>query len=256
MNAPAPLQGSAPRRGLHPLVAVASVCVIALCAVAIAAILGWLPSPNAQGEAERNTAAATAPEDANLAPLPPDNAQGVAAAAGAAQAAANSGASTAGANAAPRQAAAQAQPQPQAQAPVQARQGSGQQPLSQQPASPSQAACPQCGVVVSVNTVQVPAQNNGEPIIGTVAGGVVGGVVGNQFGGGHGRTALTVLGAVGGALAGREIERNIKQQQTVTRYQLVARTNDGRTHTFHSATPFQYAPGQAIRVENNQLLPR
>nr|WP_232464663.1 glycine zipper 2TM domain-containing protein [Bordetella genomosp. 8] len=221
----------AARRGLHPLVAIASVCVIALCAVATAAIMGWLPTPKAQQEGRDQTASvAQGPEDANLAPLP----------AGQGQPAAQAAASASG------RAAAASTPQRVAQAPA------TQPPSSQQQAA---AACPQCGVVVSINTVQVPAQNNGEPIVGTVAGGVVGGVVGNQFGGGHGRTALTVLGAVGGALAGREIERNIKQQQTVTRYQLVARTNDGRTHTFHSATPFQYSPGQAIRVENNQLLP-
>ncbi|OZI21298.1 hypothetical protein CAL26_28135 [Bordetella genomosp. 9] len=234
MNAPAPLHGMAARRGLHPLVAIASVCVIALCAVATAAIMGWLPTPKAQQDGREPTASvAQGPEDANLAPLPPGQGQPAAQAAPAAPTA-------------PARAAATTTPQRVAQAPA------TQPPSSQQQAA---AACPQCGVVVSINTVQVPAQNNGEPIVGTVAGGVVGGVVGNQFGGGHGRTALTVLGAVGGALAGREIERNIKQQQTVTRYQLVARTNDGRTHTFHSATPFQYSPGQAIRVENNQLLP-
>ncbi|CAM3604434.1 Glycine zipper 2TM domain-containing protein [Bordetella sputigena] len=241
MNAPAPLHGMAARRGLHPLVAIASVCVIALCAVATAAILGWLPTPKAQQEAAREQSAGTVPgpEDANLAPLP-----GGQATPGPSQAAAAAPSTTA-----PRAAAAQpatTSSQRAAQAPA------TQPPSSQQQAA---AACPQCGVVVSVNTVQVPVQNKDEPIVGTVAGGVVGGVVGNQFGGGHGRTALTVLGAVGGALAGREIERNIKQQQTVTRYQLVARTNDGHTHTFHSATPFQYSPGQAIRVENNQLLP-
>ncbi|OZI66357.1 glycine zipper 2TM domain-containing protein [Bordetella genomosp. 11] len=234
MNTPAPLQGVAARGRLHPLVAIASVCVIALCAVATAAIMGWLPTPNAQQErTAEHSAGAVGPEDANLAPLP----------------VAQGGAT--GAAAAPPQRVAQAPAsgsQPRAQAPA----ASGQAPA---PGQPGAAACPQCGVVVSVNTVQVPVQNQSEPIVGTVAGGVVGGVVGNQFGGGNGRTALTVLGAVGGALAGREIERNIKQQQTVTRYQLVARTNDGRSHTFHSATPFQYAPGQAIRVENNQLLP-
>lgn len=238
MNAPAPLQGPAVRR-LHPLVAIASVCVIALCAVATAAIMGWLPTPSAQQEkAASQSASAGGPEDANLAPLP---AGGMA---GAPQVAAAppQAAATPQQRVAPSPSTAQRQPTAAA----------GQAPMPQQP---SAASCPQCGVVVSVNTVQVPVQNQSEPIVGTVAGGVVGGVVGNQFGGGHGRTALTVLGAVGGALAGREIERNIKQQQTVTRYQLVARTNDGHTHTFHSATPFQYAPGQAIRVENNQLLP-
>ena len=45
-------------------------------------------------------------------------------------------------------------------------------------------------------------RDNSDHLIGTIAGGVAGGVVGNQFGGGNGKTALTVLGAVGGALAG------------------------------------------------------
>jgi outer membrane lipoprotein SlyB len=226
MNAPGSSSFNEARRGLHPLVAIASVCVIALCAVAIAAIAGWLPSPNAQQEAAQ--ASAGNPEDANRAPLP-------------------------GTQQAMQQPPAQAPSRQQAQNQVQGRQQAQGQAQGQMP--PAAANCPQCGTVVSVNQVQVPVQDKSNHIVGTVAGGVVGGVVGNQFGGGHGRTALTVLGAVGGALAGREIERNINQQQTVTRYQLVARTNDGRTHTFRSDSPFQYAPGQAIRVENNQLQP-
>jgi outer membrane lipoprotein SlyB len=201
----------------------------------MAAILGWLPTPKAQQEGEQ-AASATAPEDANRAPLPVDNPQA---------------AMQPGPQTATRPPAAPPQQARVAQAPVQP-----SVPAPGAATAAQAAACPQCGVVVSVNQVQVPVQNTSEPIIGTVAGGVVGGVVGNQFGGGGGKTALTVLGAVGGALAGREIERNIKQQQTVTRYRLVARTNDGRTHTFNSATPFQYAPGQVVRVENNQLLPR
>ena len=70
-------------------------------------------------------------------------------------------------------------------------------------------------------------RDNSDHLIGTIAGGVAGGVVGNQFGGGNGKTALTVLGAVGGALAGREVERNIRQQQTVTHYELTVRMSDG-----------------------------
>ena len=46
--------------------------------------------------------------------------------------------------------------------------------------------------------VQAPVRDNSDHLIGTIAGGVAGGVVGNQFGGGNGKTALTVLGAVGG----------------------------------------------------------
>lgn len=240
MNTPASSPAVTARRGLHPLVAIASVCVIALCAVAIAAILGWLPTPKAQQEAAQSATAAApqagavqgAAPVAQPAPAPmPARADQVAAGQAATGQAATGQVGT-------------------------NQVGTNQVGPGQAPGAGSQAACPHCGVVVSVNTVQVPVQNRSEPILGTVAGGVVGGVVGNQFGGGNGRTAMTVLGAVGGALAGREIERNMKQQQTVTQYRLVARTNDGRTHTFRSSTPFQYAPGQAIRVENNQLLPQ
>ena len=54
-------------------------------------------------------------------------------------------------------------------------------------------------MVESVRQVQAPVRDNSDHLIGTIAGGVAGGVVGNQFGGGNGKTALTVLGAVGGA---------------------------------------------------------
>lgn len=221
---------AAPRRpALHPLVAAAAIGVIALCAVAIAAILGWLPVSGA-GQAE--VAANTAPGGEQAQAAPPQTASSAPAGAAAASAAS----------------AAQARAQAVAQ-------NGAVRPGNVAPAPAQAAACPQCGVVTSINRVQVPAQDNSNHLVGTVAGGVVGGVVGNQFGGGSGKTALTVLGAVGGALAGREIERNISEK-TVTRYQLVARTNDGQIHTFRSDSPFPYSVGQAIRVDNNQLLPR
>ncbi|MGE8613034.1 MAG: glycine zipper 2TM domain-containing protein [Achromobacter veterisilvae] len=121
--------------------------------------------------------------------------------------------------------------------------------------APAKQVCASCGVVESVRQVQVPAKDNSDHLVGTIAGGVAGGVVGNQFGGGNGKTALTVLGAVGGALAGREVERNIRQQQTVTHYELTVRMNDGGTRQFRSAQPFAFASGDHVRVENNQLLP-
>ncbi|WP_233236085.1 glycine zipper 2TM domain-containing protein [Bordetella sp. LUAb4] len=241
------------RRGLHPLVATAAVSVIVLCGVAVAAIGGWLPSssgrpdandPIVSSAADPATLAQNDPANANLAPLPGQTQPQQ-------QGATRPPATTAQANQQPN---ARTQNVPQ-----NAPQNLPQQGIPQQgvpPAAQNDAArCPQCGTVVSMGQVQVPVQDRSNHVVGTVAGGVVGGVVGNQFGGGGGKTALTVLGAVGGALAGREIERNMNQK-TVTRYQLVARTNDGRTHTFRSDTPFQYSPGQAIRVENNQLLPR
>ena len=128
-------------------------------------------------------------------------------------------------------------------------------PQAAAPASPRRVVCQSCGVVESVRQVQAPVRDNSDHLIGTIAGGVAGGVVGNQFGGGNGKTALTVLGAVGGALAGREVERNIRQQQTVTHYELTVRMSDGSARQFRSAQPFAFASGDRVRVENNQLLP-
>lgn len=214
MNSPVPSPGAATRQGLHPLVATAAVSVILLCAVAVAALLGWLPTPWADPAAPAGQAATSEPQPGQPA-------------AGAAPAKVASAAPAAGGT-----------PKPAAK-----------------PASAA-AQCHECGVVETIRPIQVPVQNSGHNIVGTVAGGVVGGVVGHQFGGGSGKDALTVLGAVGGALAGHEIERNIRQQQTVTHYEMTVRMADGSTRKFHSSQPFAYASGDHVRIENGQVLPR
>ena len=65
------------------------------------------------------------------------------------------------------------------------------------------ALCAICGVVESVSQIQQKGQGTG---LGAVAGGLLGGVVGHQIGGGNGKTAMTVLGAIGGGVAGNEVE--------------------------------------------------
>lgn len=207
---------SAPRRRLHPLLGAAAVSVIILSAVAVAAMTGVLP----------NLSAGSSPQ-----------------AAASAQEAALAGPEAANVASAPQQAPKQAQKPAQSAQPA------------QQPAQAGAPACATCGVVEGIRTVQVPVRDDSNHLIGTVAGGVVGGVVGNQFGGGHGRDALTVLGAVGGALTGREVERNIREQQTVTHYELTVRMSDGSRRQFRSAQPFAFASGDRVRVENDQLLP-
>ncbi|CUK10391.1 outer membrane lipoprotein [Achromobacter xylosoxidans] len=222
MNYPAPTES--PRRGLHPLVAAAAIAVIVMCSVGVAAVMGWLPTPSATPHAEDPALAQPGPEAANLAPAQP---------------------------------ATPGQPQaPAARPPAQAQAQQAQAQGRPAPApAPAAQACRNCGVVESIRQVQVPVKDNSDHLVGTIAGGVAGGVVGNQFGGGSGKTALTVLGAVGGALAGREVERNIRQQQTVTHYELTVRMNDGSSRQFRSAQPFAFASGDHVRVENNQLLP-
>ena len=58
---------------------------------------------------------------------------------------------------------------------------------------------------------------NGHPIAAPLAGAVIGGVVGNQFGSGHGKDAMTAVGAVGGAVAGKKIDENRVENGTTYR---------------------------------------
>ena len=59
-------------------------------------------------------------------------------------------------------------------------------------------ACASCGTVESIRAMEIKGNATG---VGAVAGGVTGAVVGNQLGRGNGNTAMTTLGAAGGALA-------------------------------------------------------
>ena len=106
--------------------------------------------------------------------------------------------------------------------------------------------CHECGVVQSIDVTQV-ASNN-PSVLGTVAGGVLGALVGHQIGNGNGRTAMTVVGAAGGAYAGNQIEKKMTQQQ---RYVVHVRMDDGTYRTFYLNSPPPYGQGNRIRLEND-----
>jgi outer membrane lipoprotein SlyB len=91
------------------------------------------------------------------------------------------------------------------------------------------ALCAACGTVEAVSTIQEKGEGTG---MGAVAGGVLGGVVGNQVGGGNGKTAMTVIGALGGGLAGHEVEKRVRSE---TRYDIRVRMEDGSTRVFRQA---------------------
>lgn len=112
-------------------------------------------------------------------------------------------------------------------------------PLATQPA----AVCSTCGVVEGVREVKVKGEGSG---IGAVAGGVLGAAVGNQMGKGNGRKAMTVLGAVGGGLAGHEVEKQVRSE---TVYEVRVRMDDGTLRTFTRKTA--PAPGSRVTVEGN-----
>ncbi len=107
------------------------------------------------------------------------------------------------------------------------------------------AVCKSCGVVESVSTVSEKGEGTG---VGAVAGGVLGGVVGHQVGGGHGKTALTVLGAVGGVLAGNEVEKRVR---ATTHYDVHVRMADGSYRTFRRDSAL--AVGARVVVEGSSL---
>ena len=110
--------------------------------------------------------------------------------------------------------------------------------------------CADCGVVQSINRVEVDGEGR---VLGTVAGGVLGGLVGSQIGKGDGRTAAGVVGAVGGALLGREIER---RQNRRIQYDVVVRTTDGQTRTVHYDEAPSVKVGDSVRVVGDTLEPR
>jgi outer membrane lipoprotein SlyB len=107
--------------------------------------------------------------------------------------------------------------------------------------------CHQCGTVESVQAVTQKGEGSG---LGAVAGGVVGGALGSQVGKGDGRTAMTVLGAIGGGLAGNEVEKRAK---AITHYRVTVKMEDGSQHVVDQAQP--PAIGQRVRVDGQTLQP-
>jgi outer membrane lipoprotein SlyB len=106
-------------------------------------------------------------------------------------------------------------------------------------------ACTNCGVIESVRSFQRKGEGSG---VGAVAGGVIGGALGNQVGKGSGRAAMTVLGAVGGGMAGHEIEKRTKSE---TLYEVRVRMDDGSLRTVTQKT--QPTPGSRVVVEGESL---
>lgn len=101
------------------------------------------------------------------------------------------------------------------------------------------AICSYCGVVEAVDEVKRKGEGTG---LGAIAGGVLGAAAGHQVGGGDGRKVMTLLGAVGGGLAGHEVEKRARGE---TVYQVRIRLDDGSVRTIEQPT----APKVGARVE-------
>jgi len=110
------------------------------------------------------------------------------------------------------------------------------------PVPPS--SCALCGTVESIRTVEVRDEAGGA---GAAAGGP--GSVGEQTIGGSGN-AVTLLGA-GGAVAGSEIEKNVKKRYA---YRVTVRMDDGSFRTISLSNPPTLAVGDKVRVVEGKLV--
>lgn len=112
------------------------------------------------------------------------------------------------------------------------------------------AACASCGTVASIRAVEFKGNATG---LGAVAGGVTGAVVGNQMGRGNGNTAMTILGAAGGAFAGNEIEKNVKKHYS---YRVTVRMDDGSFRTVSQSAAPAVSVGERVRVIDGTVVAR
>ena len=71
-----------------------------------------------------------------------------------------------------------------------------------------------------------------------------------EVGSGHGRQAATVVGAVGGAVAGNHIEGNMKTTHTWT---VVVRMDNGSKRTIQQSSQPSLREGDSVRVVKGQL---
>ncbi len=105
------------------------------------------------------------------------------------------------------------------------------------------------GTVQAVREVKQPGEHTA---VGPIAGGVAGAVIGSQIGGGNGKKVMTVLGALGGAMAGKHIE---KQARATTRWEIDVRHDNGLQETVLSDVAPPYGAGSRVRVIDGRLQP-
>ena len=104
------------------------------------------------------------------------------------------------------------------------------------------ATCAECGVIESVREVDAKGKGSG---LGAVGGGVVGGLLGNQVGAGRGKDVMTVVGVVGGALAGNEVEKRVK---TTKSYEVTVRLHDGSRRVISESHLPPWREGDKVKI--------
>jgi outer membrane lipoprotein SlyB len=119
------------------------------------------------------------------------------------------------------------------------------------PAAPKEVyVCSDCGTVNSITTIDLSKQNTGA---GAAIGAVVGGLLGSQVGDGKGTDAAIVVGVVGGAILGRDMES--KRNANVA-YDIAVNMENGSYQILRVAEIGSLHLGQEVRVSGSTILPR
>ncbi|MDC8758547.1 glycine zipper 2TM domain-containing protein [Janthinobacterium fluminis] len=103
----------------------------------------------------------------------------------------------------------------------------------------------------AIDSIQVVRPNSGNSGAGAVVGGVAGAVLGNQVGGGSGRKVATILGAIGGAMVGHNVEQN-QNAQVPNSYQIHVRLDNGDGVTVVQDSLDGLRMGNRVQVVNGR----
>lgn len=237
-------------KSMHPLTAIAAVSVILFSLAGIGAITGLIPTSHSQ--------AVQTPVS-----KPADEAAKLAAAAQPAESAATSRvtaprpAETAANKSAPRQVKPVQKTAKPIEAPAPAARDEAPVRIAQydpapryEPApraEPARPLCYDCGVIESVREIEKKGEGSG---LGAAVGGVAGGLLGHQTGAGRGKDVMTVLGAIGGAVAGHQIEKNAKAAKS---YEIAIRFEDGSSRIVNQDNPPAWHTGDRVRYVNGAI---
>ena len=126
---------------------------------------------------------------------------------------------------------------------------------SQSPSYSQPARCMDCGIVTRINTV--PSGRTAPSATGAILGGIVGAVAGHEIsdhtGGSRGnKNIAAAAGAVGGALAGNQIQKNV----TSDTYDISVRMDDGRTIVVNQRDLGGIRENTYVRVVNGKVILR
>ena len=227
---------------LHPLLTAAAISVTVFSAVGVAAITGLLPTSHSTTKESNPITASAEP----VQPAPVASAPEVQPAMPAAPAASP----TPAPKPVKKHVAHAPKPvQAPTPAPVEVAQANVPPPPPPAPVEQKPAIDPSLGVVQGVREVEHKPQSNG---VGPIAGGIAGAVLGNQVGHGMGKNIATVLGAAGGAFAGKEIEQ---RERTTKTWETTVRFDDGSTRTISSPAAPIWHGGERVRFVDGQLRP-